>query len=77
MAEETGGILQVGEVPVVRRRDPLVEIDHTEALRSGRREAYADAVDFAQGLLAQRGAYDDTRPLQQMLEYLADRIRQT
>jgi len=76
MGEETDGILRVGEVPVVSRRDVLVELDHKEALRAGRREAYEDAVVFAQGMLAQQGAYDDTRPLQQMIDYLADKIRQ-
>ena len=77
MAEDTDGILRVGEVPVVRRRDPLVEIDHAEALRSGRIAAYEDAVGFAQGLLSRLGRYEDTRPLQQLIDYLADKIRQT
>lgn len=75
MDDETEGILQVGEIPVIRRRDRFFEPDHSQALRSGREKAFHEALAFVLQRAATTGPYDDTRPWSEMMTFLRDRIR--
>jgi hypothetical protein len=74
--DETDGILAVGEVPVVSRRDPLVQQNHDEAFRSGQRKAFTIVLDEVVRSLGQAGPYDDTRTMQAMISFLTDRIKE-
>jgi hypothetical protein len=74
---ERDGILAVGAVTVIRRRDSEVEENYTEALRAGAVRAFQEASLQAQGLLASSPPYSDTRPIEEMITWLADKIRQT
>jgi hypothetical protein len=76
-AFEYDGIAAVGDLPVVIRRDSAVEHDHSVAMATGRREALSEVLGYVESRLAQAGAYDDTRPLSDMVVYLADMIRAT
>jgi len=77
MERETEGILQVGEVPVVIRRDSAVEADHSQAVRSGRQSAFEDALRYVD--LAQSSAppFTDLRPYADLRTFLLDKIRET
>lgn len=74
---EYDGILRIGEVPVVIRRDRVVESDHAQAYRSGAVAALTDVAAYVTRCLAAAGPYDDTRSLLDLQMYLADRIRGT
>lgn len=77
MADERDGILTVGEVPVIVRRDSYHEADHTAAVRGGRVSAFTETAEFAKGLLAALPRYENPLLLQQMLTFLGDKIRET
>ncbi len=75
MDGERDGIVQVGEIPVIRRRDRFVEDGHSQAFRSGREAALGDMLEYATGRLASTGRYEDTRPWSEMIIFIRDRIR--
>jgi hypothetical protein len=75
MDGETEGILQVGEIPVIRRRDRIVFQDHSQAERSGAERAYQETLAHVLEQQAAAGPYDDTRPWSNMIIFLQDRIR--
>jgi hypothetical protein len=74
MDDEREGILQIGELPVVRRRERIVFEDHAQAYRSGREDAFQAALVFVLQQHAATPAYEDTRPWSQMTTFLRDRI---
>lgn len=76
MDDERQGILRVGEVPVIRRRDRIVFEDHEQARRSGAEKALQESLAFALAGLAATPAYEDTRPWSEMITNLQDRIRE-
>lgn len=75
MDDEKAGILEVGEFPVIRRRDAQTEADHTEAMRSGRRTALQEVLAWTIEEHGRCGPYDDTRPWIRIRLQLADMIR--
>jgi hypothetical protein len=75
MDGETEGILQVGELAIVRRRERIVEADHAQAFRSGRGKAFDEMLAYALDRFRKAGPYDDTRPWTEMVTFLRDRIR--
>jgi hypothetical protein len=75
MDGETEGIIQVGELPVIRRRERAIFEDHSQALRSGREQAFNETLAFVIERNAEAGPYDDTRPWSEMVTFLTDRIR--
>jgi hypothetical protein len=75
--DETHGIVAVGEVPVVIRRDSRHEADHTAAFRGGRVSALEETTLFVRGLLESLPQYENPLMLQQMLVFLGDKIRET
>lgn len=75
MDGETEGILRVGEVPLLRRRDRITFEDHAQAYRSGRESAFGEMLAYVLAAEAQVPAYEDTRPWSNMARFLRDRIR--
>lgn len=76
MDGETEGILRIGEVPVIRRRDRPIPTDHSQAKRSGREAAFGEVLAFAIKRLGAVAPYEDTRPWSEMITFLQDRIRE-
>jgi hypothetical protein len=75
MDGETEGILQVGELPVIRRRERVISGDHSQAFRSGAEKAYGEMLEYANAKLAAVPPYEDTRPWGEMILFLRDRIK--
>jgi hypothetical protein len=73
---ESDGIEILGEVPLVTRRDPLIQVQHDEAFRSGQREAFARTQAEVLGMLERAGPYDDTVTMQILVDFLSDRIKE-
>jgi hypothetical protein len=73
---EYDGVVAVGEVPVIIRRDSVAEFDHAEAKRAGRGEALAEVAVYVADRIRMAGAYDDVRALEDLQTHLADMIRQ-
>lgn len=71
---ETDGILLVGEISVVRRRDSPREENHDQAWRSGRESAFREVQAFVGDRLLHAGPFDDTRPLTELETFLIDRL---
>jgi hypothetical protein len=76
MDGERDGVLQVGEVPVIRRRDRVIFETHSQAWRSGREDAYGEALAYVLERHAAAGPYDDTRSWSEMETFLRDRIKE-
>lgn len=80
MAEERAfeydGVVAVGDITVIGRRNRIAEENHEVAYQTGRREALAEVLAYAEDRLAAQGVYDDTRPLTELIGHLADMIRQ-
>lgn len=76
MDDEREGILQVGELPVIRRRSSVQDVDISQALRSAREKELNAALAFVLEQRAAIGRYDDPRPWDHMTLYLQDRIRE-
>jgi hypothetical protein len=74
MEGEYDGIMQVGEVPVIIRRDSAVAEDFSQAYRSGGEHAYRDALERTEELLRHAEPYTDTRSLIELKAFLIDRI---
>lgn len=74
--DETEGILQVGEVSVIVRRDSPREADHSQAFRSGAERAYRDALLYVAERIEKAPPYTDTRALSDMIVFLTDRIQE-
>lgn len=74
--DETEGILQVGEVPVIVRRDSRSLEDHNQAFRSGADGAYREVLAFVTDRLERAAPYTDTRPLSEMVIFLTDKIQE-
>lgn len=77
LVAEADGILQVGEVPVVIRRDSSVEENHDQAYRSGAENAYRRTLVYVEDRIRMAGRYDDVRPLQDLVVWLTDSIQGT
>jgi hypothetical protein len=77
MESETHGIRAIGEVPVVIRRDSVVEADHSQAYRSGREAAFQEVLAYARQQHERTGRYDDTRPWIEIRLFLTDKIKET
>lgn len=75
-ADETTGVLRVGEVPVVIRRDSPVETDHAQAFRSGAEEAYKKTLAYVAAAEANTPPYTDMRPYADLSTFLLDRIQE-
>lgn len=71
---EYDGIVQVGEVPVVIRRDSPVEADHDQAYRSGAEAAFRQVFQFVD--MAERNSppFTDLRPYANLKTFVSDRI---
>jgi hypothetical protein len=76
MDDETDGILVVGEVPSIIRRQRINEENHDQAWRSGRESAFGETLAYVEQRFRAAGAYDDTRPWTEMTTFLQDRIRE-
>jgi hypothetical protein len=74
--DETEGILQVGEVPIIVRRDSRSVEDHTQAFRSGADGAYRKALSYVLERIASAPPYTDTRALTDMVVFLTDNIEE-
>lgn len=75
MEQETDGVLQVGEVPVIVRRASPVEADHSEARRGGRDSAFRETLAFIDRAEATAPPYTDTRPWAALRIFLNDQIQ--
>ena len=75
MDDETDGILRIGEVPVIRRRDRIVFNDHAQAIRSAREAAFGEVLAYVLKCHAATPKYEDTRPWMNLEIFLRDRIR--
>jgi hypothetical protein len=76
MDDEREGILQVGELPVIRRRTSVQDVDISQALRSAREGELGAALAFVLERRAAIRPYEDYRPWDEMTLYLQDRIRE-
>lgn len=74
--EEMNGVLRLGEVPVVARKNALGAEDHAQAYRSGATDAYQSVADWAAQRMAELPQYEDTGLLAELQGYLADRVRE-
>ena len=74
---ERDGIIAVGAVTVIRRRDSMVEENYNEALRAGAVNVLTEAILVAEGLIASAGPYDDTRKIGELIIWMQDKIRAT
>lgn len=73
---EAEGITQVGEVPVVTRRDSPVFADHEQAFRSGQEKALREVASYVSDAHRRAGQYDDTRPWVELRLFLNDKLRE-
>jgi hypothetical protein len=71
----TEGVVEVGEVQTRVLREARVEDDYRNANIAGGVAAYEATARWAQEHLAAAGPFDDTRTLQELLQWLGDRIR--
>lgn len=71
---EYDGIVQVGEVPVVIRRDSPVESEHDQAYRSGAEAAFRQVFQFVDMAERSSPAYTDLRPYANLKTFVSDRI---
>jgi hypothetical protein len=78
MAEgvETDGVVGVGEVITRVYREALVEDDYTQAQITGATRAYETVALFARERIAAAGPYDDMRAMEDLVLWVADRIRE-
>lgn len=72
---ETDGIVQLGEVPVVVRRESEHAADHTEAVKAARIEALREMEAFVTECEERTPRFEDTRPYRYLRTWIADRIR--
>jgi hypothetical protein len=75
MDQETDGILQVGEVPVIVRRDSPREENHQEAHRSGRESALREMLVFINESEAAAPPFTDLRPYANLRTWVTDKMR--
>lgn len=73
---ERHGVLNVGDVPLVIRRDAFVEIDHSQAVRSAKEAAYREMLVYVKKRYEETPAYEDTRPWIEMRLLLSDKIKE-
>lgn len=74
---ERDGIIAVGAVTIIRRRDSEVEENYNEALRAGAVSVLTEAILMVEGLIASAGPYDDTRMGREVVTWMQDKIRLT
>ena len=74
-AQETDGVLQVGDIPVVVRRDSPSATDHSQAWRSGAEKAYKDVLTYLDLAEESCPPYTDTRPYAELRAFCNDKIR--
>ena len=74
---ERDGIIAVGAVTVIRRRDSEIEENYSEALRAGAVNVLTEAIQVAEGLVASAGPYDDTTRVGELITWMQDKIRST
>lgn len=76
MDDERDGVLQVGEIPVVIRRDRSLETDYNQTYRSGRESAFRETLAYVEEQHSRTPAYENTLPWREMRVFLTDRIRE-
>lgn len=74
--DEQEGVVQLGEVTIISRKDSPSDMDHAEAYRSGARDAYQAVDDWAVTKQELVGPYEDTGTLAELRLFLADIIRE-
>ena len=77
MSQETDGIVQVGEVPVIIRRDSPSEVDFSQTERSAREGALKEMLAFVEETERTSPPYTDIRPYAIMRTWVLDRIQET
>jgi hypothetical protein len=76
-AFEYDGVVAVGEVPVIIRRDSPREADFSNAAKKAAFDAYTDVAEYIEARIAAIPRYEDPTPLKDLLQFVADRLRTT
>lgn len=72
----TEGIVHVGEINTRAMREAQVAEDYHNAQVSGAVGVLTETALWVAGRIAASGPYDDTRALQELTVWIADRIRE-
>lgn len=73
---DVDGVVKVGEVITRVYREALVADDYAQAGIAGATRAYESVAIFARERIAAAGPFDDMRAMEDLLIWIADRIRE-